>query len=661
MLQDKVMAAGDAAAGECGPWLPGGEPQAGRIARACLRSDADTRAIEQVQPEDLLPGRTTYECISAAAALEPAKPALIQLLSADLAVPPRIITYAEMMQRIVQAANLFSAVSGSERPSVALILPMVPEALIATWAAQTAGIACPINPYLEERVVVSIMNAARATVLVTSTAKFGSGVWDKLEAICAQVPTLRRVLIVESDDQASDFMRALESYPADRFVFEPTDDPHAEVMYLPTGGTTGAPKLVRMTHRGQLLNAWMVGSVIGPERDGVVGHAMPNFHVGGLNVIALRTMLYGQTLLTLTTDGFRNQGVIRNFWDIARHYRMTSVLATPTTAAALLAVPDVSSEGHSIVTFNCGASTVPLELMRAFHKRFGIWLREIWGMSEIHGVVTMNRNDGQQPLVGSVGSCLPYHTVKAFEVDASNTFLRECAPGERGVLCVTGPGVTPGYVDASVDGEFFVKGAPGGTRWANTGDLGAFDAQGFAWIFGRAKELIIRGGHNIDPRLIEEVLVCHPGVQTAAAIGRPDAAKGEMPIAYVQAKAGCSVAADELLQLCRERVQERAAVPVEIIVIDQMPLTAVGKISKPALRVDAMIRVSRNTAAAIVGESGSIDVGVDESGRRPRVVLTVMLRLGDPAVLSERLRQAFQQFEFEVLVEIINGASASIA
>ena len=658
MLQDKVMAAEDAVAGDRGPWLPGGEPQVGRIARGRLRSDADKRAIERVRPEDLLPGRTTYECISAAAALEPAKPALIQLLSADLAVPPRIITYAEMVQRIVQAANLFSAVSGSERPSVALILPMVPEALIATWAAQTAGIACPINPYLEERVVVSIMNAARATVLVTSTGKFGPGAWDKLEAICAQVPTLRRVLIVESDNQANDFVRALESYPADRFVFEPTDNPRAEVMYLPTGGTTGAPKLVRMTHRGQLLNAWMVGSVIGPERDGVVGHAMPNFHVGGLNVIALRTILFGQTLLTLTTDGFRNQGVIRHFWDIARHYRMTSVLATPTTAAALLAVPDVSSEGHSIATFNCGASTVPLELMRAFHERFGIWLREVWGMSEIHGVVTMNRNDGKQPLVGSVGSCLPYHIVKAFEVDASNTFVRECAPGERGVLCVSGPGVTPGYVDASVDGEFFVKGAPDGMPWANTGDLGAFDRQGFAWIFGRAKELIIRGGHNIDPRLIEEVLAGHPAVLTAAAIGRPDAAKGEMPVAYVQLKSGSQATATELLQLCRERVQERAAVPIEIIIVDQMPMTAVGKISKPLLRVDAMVRVSSATAAKVVGDEGSVEVSIDESGRRPRIVLKVALTAGETSQVRERLQQAFQRYEFDTAVHVERATSS---
>ena len=633
-------------------WLAGAAPSAGCVARTNLRTDAHKLAIEQLAPADLLPGRTTYECIQAATALEPGKSALVQLLSADLAVAPRVISYAELLQRIEQAANLFMAASKGERPSVALILPMVPEALIATWAAQTAGIACPINPYLEPRVVVSIMNAARSTVLVTSTNKFGPGVWDKLDVICQQVPTLRRVLIVESDDAGNDFMQALETCPVGCLSFVPNTDPDAEMMYLPTGGTTGAPKLVRMTHRGQLLNAWLVGSVAGSTRDGVVGHAMPNFHVGGMIALALRAILYGQTLLTLTTDGFRNPGVIKNFWDIARHFQMTSVIATPTTAGALLADTESSAQGHVIASFNCGASSVPVELMRAFHERFGIWLREVWGMSEIHGFVTASRNDERPPVVGSVGSVLPYNTVKVFELDANNAFVRECLPGERGVLVVCSPGVTPGYVDSSLDREFFVNNAPGGERWANTGDLGAVDDQGLVWIFGRAKEVIIRGGHNIDPRLIEEVLISHAAVQIAAAIGRPDPQRGEMPIADVQLKEGCSVETAELMALCRERVVERAAIPVEIIIVERIPLTAVGKISKPALKMDAMLRVSRATVAPIVGDHGTFDIAIDETGRRPRAVVDVRLHTGDPAPVKDLLQRAFRRYEFETTFEV---------
>ena len=635
-----------------GPWLSGAAPAPGKLARAWLRSEADVREIEKFSPDDLLPAPTIYECIRAAAMANPEKSAIVQLLSADLAVPPRVITYSRLVGLIEQTANLFSVLSGDAKPSVALILPMLPEGVIASWGAATAGRSCPVNPYLEPRVVASIMNAAKTTVLVTANSKYGPGVWDKLDEIRSQVPTLRRILIVDATSAEDDFMTLVEAQPKGRFVFSPERDPHADVTYLPTGGTTASPKLVRMTHRGQLLNAWLVGAFAGAEVDGVVGHAMPNFHVGGLIVIALRTILYGQTLVTLTTDGFRNPEVIRNFWDIVRHYRMSSVLAVPTTATAILAVPDASSEGHRLHTFNCGASTVPVDLMKGFHERFGVWLREIWGQSEIHGVVTANFSNGEEPRIGSVGRRLPFQPVKVIEVDADNNFVRECAPSERGVIAVCGPGVIDGYVDPKLDSEFFIKGMPDGKRWANTGDLGTVDSNGFVWLFGRAKDLIIRGGHNIDPKLIEEVLVSHPAVQMAAAVGRPDATKGEMPIAYVVLNPGVCADVAELLDYCREHVQERAAVPVDIHVVQQLPMTAVGKVSKPALRMDTMARLSTDMAKSIVGAQSSVSVSVDDAGLRPCVILQVKLSTGDRDALADKLQAAFCKYEFAISIQI---------
>jgi fatty-acyl-CoA synthase len=346
------------------PFIAGFEPGRGGLARAALRGEEDIRAIEQFSAEDVLPGATLYDCIKAAAQLDPAKAAIVHLTSADTAAAPRVISYAGLVEQIERAANLFRELSGAERTSVSILLPMLPEALIAAWAGATAGIANPINPYLEVRQVASIMNAARTTVLLTTTRKYGPGAWDKLDELTRQVPSLRRILLVDADDPSADFAASLAAQtPGLRFV--PQSDPHAEAVYLPTGGTTAAPKLVRMTHRGQLLAAWIMGGLADSRPDGVVGHAMPNFHVGGGVILSLRAILHSQTLLTLTTDGFRNQGVVRNFWDIARHYRMTSLIATPATAAAILAQPDTTSEGHCIRSFNCGGSTIPVELLRA--------------------------------------------------------------------------------------------------------------------------------------------------------------------------------------------------------------------------------------------------------------------------------------------------------
>jgi fatty-acyl-CoA synthase len=622
------------------------------LLRPTLHSAADIARTEKTAPDNVLSCNTIYECLAAAAKAAPDKVAISHLLSADPDVAPRNIRYSELLNQVQRAANLFRQLSGSERTSVSIILPMLPEALIASWAGSTAGISNPINPYLEVGQIASILNASKATVLVTTTRRHGAGAWDKLDQITSAVPSLKRVLIVDSENPADDFNAAVAASSAG-LNFEPDANPYGEAVYLPTGGTTAAPKLVRMSHRGQLLNAWTMGGLAGSEPECVVGHAMPNFHVGGSVLIALRVILFGQTLLTLTTDGFRNTGVVKHFWDIARRHKMTSLIATPATAAAILALPDTTSEGHSIRCFNCGGSTIPVELLRGFHQRFGIWLRELWGMSEIHGAVSSHPDDGKQPVSGSVGVHLPWHPVKVVEVDGDNRFVRECSPGERGLLAIGGPGVTMGYVDSRLDKDFFITGMSDNLRWANTGDLGTIDENGYIWMFGRAKDVIVRGGHNIDPKMIEEVLVCHPSVQVAAAIGRPDAAKGEMPIAYVQFKQGANAPSmQELLDLCKRDVQERAAVPVEIIAIDAMPMTAVGKINKPALRFDSMRRVATAVSSALVGDQGKVDVVVDESGLRPCVTISVRLVDGDVAAIKEKLNDAFRTYEFLTVVNV---------
>jgi fatty-acyl-CoA synthase len=630
-------------------WLPGWAPQPGRIARARFSSPADMAAIEKYPASSLLPGRTIYECIKSARDLDPARAAMIFLASAQVSDAPRVISYADLVAAIERSANLFWACADSARSAVAVILPMVPEGLITTWGAATAGICVPINPHLEANAVLAIMNAAKVTVLVTTVAQF-SGVWGGLPEAIAKVPTLRRILYLDSLDPVNHLATVLQTQPAGKLTFEATSDSAAEAMYMPTGGTTAAPKLVRMTHGGQLTIAWNVGALMGSTPDGVVGHGMPNFHCGGAIALGLRTVIYGQTLLTLTADGFRNQGVIRHFWDIAGRYRMTSVLSTPTTAAAILAVPDTTLDGHCITDFHCGGSIVPMELMRAFHGRFGIWLRENWGMTEVHGTTTGHPNNGQQPRVGSVGCSLPYYRTKAIKVNEANAFESECAPGERGVLVIGGPSLTPGYADSLLDGQFFVTGMPDGKLWANTGDLGAVDEDGFVWVFGRTKDLIIRGGHNIDPGPIEEVLLQHPAVYMAAAIGRPDAHKGELPVAYVQLKAGEQVTAAELIDFCRGRIQERAAVPVDIIMVDAIPLTAVGKISKVALRTDAMQRVVSSVASGVMGADEVFKVTIDLRGLRPTAVLEVEVVSGNSAAIKAKLGQALAGFEFETRV-----------
>jgi fatty-acyl-CoA synthase len=181
----------------------------------------------------------------------------------------------------------------------------------------------------------------------------------------------------------------------------------------------------------------------------------------------------------------------------------------------------------------------------------------------------------------------------------SRTADTEAAPGAEGVLAISGPCVTPGYLDSTRNSELFFDSPPSAERWLNSGDLCMIDAEGYVWHRGRTKDLIIRGGHNIDPLPIETALLEHPAVLHAAAIGEPDRDKGEMPIAYVQLRPGMSVNESELLDHCRNEITERAATPRTVRIIEAMPLTAVGKIFKPDLRLDAIRHCVRNVAARL--------------------------------------------------------------
>jgi fatty-acyl-CoA synthase len=168
-----------------------------------------------------------------------------------------------------------------------------------------------------------------------------------------------------------------------------------------------------------------------------------------------------------------------------------------------------------------------------------------------------------------------------------------------------GPQVTPGYLDKRHD-----KGAMLADGWLDSGDLGRLDKDGYLWLTGRSKDLIIRGGHNIDPIVIEEALVRHPAVETAAAVGLPDAYAGELPMAFVQLKPGAEVTPDELREFCRREIPERAAVPVQVVPIPLMPLTGVGKIFKPALRLEAAQRAFAAALAPLKAEGATVEVTV---------------------------------------------------
>jgi fatty-acyl-CoA synthase len=228
-----------------------------------------------------------------------------------------------------------------------------------------------------------------------------------------------------------------------------------------------------------------------------------------------------------------------------------------------------------------------VELYNRFKAATGVEIAEGYGLTEATCLVSCNPPMGGKK-VGSVGLVLPYCEVRILHVETDGTVSYECGTDEVGEICVSSPGVFEGstYTEASKNAGLFAGG-----RFLRTGDLGRIDSDGYLWITGRAKDLIIRGGHNIDPAMIEEALAGHPAVAMAGAIGQPDAFAGELPCVYVELVAGATTSPEELMAHAEATIPERAAVPKHLEIVDEMPKTAVGKVFKPDLRKRAITRV----------------------------------------------------------------------
>jgi fatty-acyl-CoA synthase len=252
-------------------------------------------------------------------------------------------------------------------------------------------------------------------------------------------------------------------------------------------------------------------------------------------------------------------------------------------------------------------------------------------MTEATCLVSLNPPDGERR-IGSVGFPFPYTDVRILQCDAGGVVLKRCATDEIGEICVKSPGVGRAvYADPERNRGVLAEGG-----YLRTGDLGRIDADGYIWITGRAKDLIIRGGHNIDPAQIEDALLRHPEVAFAGAVGQPDAHAGELPAAYVELVAGATVSAEALIAFARDEIPEAAAVPKHLEIVAELPKTAVGKVFKPDLRRRAITRVF--DAALAEGGCGARVAEVIEDPRKGLVaVLERTPEAGDAALAGEIL------------------------
>jgi fatty-acyl-CoA synthase len=278
------------------------------------------------------------------------------------------------------------------------------------------------------------------------------------------------------------------------------------------------------------------------------------------------------------------------------------MITVPTAMSALMQ-RKVDADISTLRLAFCGSAPLPLELYRRFEEAAGVTICEGYGLTEATCLVSINPPSGEKR-VGSIGVPFPYTDVKIM----SPATGVEMGKDEIGEICLSNPGVSGGatYTEAEKNADLFYPNEAGDPTYLRTGDLGRVDADGYLWITGRAKDLIIRGGHNIDPAEIEEALAGHEAVAFAGAIGQPDEHAGEVPCVYVELVEGADTSEADLMTYAKAHIHERAAHPKYLEIMDELPKTAVGKTFKPDLRKRAITRVFNGALSGLDAEVASV-------------------------------------------------------
>lgn len=583
-----------------------------------LETIADVEAFEKTPLAEQFPFTDSYNLIKASAARfadDPALEFLLQGLPDELA---QTVSFAELGAQVTRTANLLNSLGITADDAVSIILPILPQTHFAIWGAQAAGIANPINPMLEAEHIAEIITAADARVVICLGQSQHSDINEKVRGAvseCRAVTTLLEVNIpglCEPDSKAPapttvdilDFDSSIASHDGSALASGRTFSGEQKAAYFHTGGTTGRPKLAQLTHGnmaflGQLMQVYTAHM----ERHTVLC-GLPLFHIYGCIIQGVAAFAVGYRIVLMTPAGFRSPGAMMNFWKHIERFQVKQFSAVPTVLMALADIPVGDADISSLTNINSGAAPLSLPFELSFEKNFDVAVGNGYGMTETTALIS--RAPQVQP-PGSVGMRVPYSQIRIAHLDET-TVTKDCPLGESGVILVKGPQVFQGYKSSVDNASAWIE-----DGWFNTGDIGYMDADGFLYLSGRAKDLIIRSGHNIDPELIEEPLNTHADVVTSIAIGLPDPYAGELPMAFVVRAAGSEVTAQELIDHCASTMSERAAIPKRIEFIDAMPLTAVGKIFRPALRQ----KISEQVIRELLSEN-SIEASVSSELEKKR-------------------------------------------
>ena len=407
----------------------------------------DIESLERVPLSERGLACSTYEALRQAAERTPQAPALSFFADAADFKHTHEWNYSQLFVDITRAANAFHDLGIKPGEVLAFILPNLPETHFTLWGGEAAGIVMAINPLLEARQMAGLLNAAKASVVVTLAPTPGSDLWPKLASQLDQLPTVSSVVWVSMEPYVAEpvrgILKAMALKERDLHSGIAIHDwrslmniqPHTCLKsgrqirqdecssYICTGGTTGLPKIAARTHGSEVFNAWAVSAHLQPRSGGqVIFCGLPLFHVNGQLVTGLMPWTQGDHVILGTPQGYRGEGVIPRFWEMVEHFGINLFSGVPTVYAALLQNEWQGRDLSSLRFAMCGAAPMPAELFREFENRTGVKILEGYGLTEGACVSSINPPHGERH-IGSIGIRIAYQNMRAVLLNDSGEYL----------------------------------------------------------------------------------------------------------------------------------------------------------------------------------------------------------------------------------------------
>ena len=474
-------------------------------------------------------------------------------------------TWGELDQKARRLAKVIR--SRTKRDCVGILLPSGAAFVTSFYATLYAGkVAVPLNFLLGERETLHVIKDSGVDLVLTVDLllqKVDAGVAVKSSGVqILDLLTLKPALGM--------VLRQLLPLPA------PPRDENALAAILYTSGTSGLPKGVELTHANLQRDAEACIEHVGFERISRTGRAgpqhtflgvVPLFHSTGLLATLLAPVVLGAK--TVYTARFSPLGTVKAI----REHDVSVMVAVPSMYNALARVKEATPDDFKGLFMPLtGGEPLPTRVRETFRQRFNCELMEGYGLTETCGPLAVNHPEGHRP--GSVGRPLPIATVRITGDDE-----RPLPPGEIGEIQIAGPMVFRAYHNLPAE----TAAAKTSDGFLRSGDLGMQDQDGFLFITGRKKDMLIVSGENVYPREIEETIAHMPGISEAAVIGRPDDMRGEVPVAFVIAAEGQQVTAEAVKAHCRDSGMVHFKIPRDIYVVEDLPRSPTGKVLKREL------------------------------------------------------------------------------